>query len=158
MPLDFEIPPLLGKAESAGDARPNVRDVLVAHHEAIQELEAGGFSGSSARVSVQCDRGDRLSGNSEVAIREWIVSFDGLPSLLRCKLSAQFRGLGTLYVKLGGAFRNVSGSTVLQFSNIDSEDIQEETSESFDNPGGLQRIKLTGAGSFDICCTSIVFF
>ncbi len=154
--LNFEIPPLLGKAESAGDARPNVRDVLVAHHDAIRVIEETG--GAGARASLQTDRGDRIAGNSEVWIREWVLSFDGLPDSLRCKLMAQFQGVGTLYIKIGGTFRNIDGMTAIEFTNVDSDDMQAKTSESFPNPGGVRRVKLTGVGSFDICCTSAVFF
>lgn len=154
--LDFEIPPLLGKAESAGDARPNLRDVLVAHHKAIHALNIE----TGSRVALQSDRGDRIRGPEEVWVREWTASLDGLPPSIVCRVSGQFQGVGIFNVRIGGTWGQPDGSSVLEFTNLDDGTVQEAEGGAFPNPGGSVRVKLTGCSPYgaDIYCPSIVLF
>lgn len=160
MPSLISIPSGLGKAESAGDASPNVRDVLVSHQNAIRVLQTlpRGGDYAAAPLVLSRDKADRVTPGPESWVCEWMANLDGLAVSLRAQLSAEFEGTGTFSVRLGGTKGGVDGTPILTFSNVGGFFVAD--SEYFDNPGGTQRLKVTGISAtvVDIFFPSLRFF
>ncbi len=160
MPPLIPVPSGLGKAESAGDASPNLRDVLVSHQDAIRTLQAAPRSTgpSASSLVLSREKADRVTPGPESWVCEWWASLDGLPSVIRARLCAEFQGSGTFSIRIGGTKGTVDGAAVLTFSNVSG--FYAVNSEYFDNPGGTQRLKVTGESSdgVDIFFPCLSFF